>query len=175
MPMWPFLFFCIWEEGVKLILSISGSLCACSSTIDPSLQYSWDMLWLSQWQEHKWRCLKEALSPKVRQGFPAQRKIKGEYNFYLLPLFWSSLYWRDSRNTLDVLFFKTGRAGRLWSVLSSPQVEDLQELLGVSGMNIDLMKMVFLSARCHIILPYLPSIISSSHLLSALCFHSCYV
>lgn len=105
-PIWPFLFFYFGEDGVKLILGISGSLCACSSMTDPSLIFLGHAL-AGSVTGALLEMLKEALSPKPEQRFPARRKIKGEYSFYLFVLFWRSLDWTDSRNTLDLLFFKT--------------------------------------------------------------------
>lgn len=80
MSICPFLFFCIWEDGVKLILSISESLCACYSVLDPSLIFLGYAL-AGSVTGAQLEMLKEAHSPKPKQGFPAQRKIKGEYNF----------------------------------------------------------------------------------------------
>lgn len=116
-PFYPFYSFMYGKRGSNS--TISGSLCACPSAIDPSLILLGHALAGSAIGAQL-EMLKEALSPKPRQGFPAQRKeniISSSFSFsgdlwteetVGTPLMCCSLK-QESRKIVEYLILTTSR------------------------------------------------------------------
>lgn len=155
---------------VKLILGISGSLCACTSMIDPSLMFLGHALSGSV-TGAQLEMLQEALSLKPRQGLPCSEKDQRRLSSLPLSPF---LEISEEIAGIPLMCYSLKQASRkvVKCLILTTSRRSTRTLRRWWNEWIDLMKTVLLCARCHIILSHLPSIISSPHLLSALCFHS---